>query len=245
MRLDARDPVAGGFGGEPGSGRAGGGQQAAGAPTAYPRALRIEWLRGLVRALDQRKTRGQSRFVIKFSSWSVTELALIREAFPEVPTCFLFRDPVEVMVSLRDDPPSWLTSILQFETTQRGARNLSSPTLEECSARLLAHFCRSALSAAGQDTLFLNYRSLPAAVWGALASHFSIGFAPGEIERMSELAQVNAKDIDRVQKFAGDSSVKQARASDLIRRLAATWTDEPYQELERRAREGKPGESVG
>ncbi len=213
-----------------------------GAPVTFPKELRSRWLRGLIRALDQRQPRFQKSFITKFSSWNVLESRFIRSTFPEVPCCFLFRDPVEVMVSLLDEPPAWLTAMLNFERSRRAARNIfpvaPMMTLEECSARLLADFCRAALGAPGQETLFLNYRSLPSAVWKAIASHFQITFTPLEIERMNELARVNAKDIQSVQKFDGDSTVKQRKASDLIRKMAATWVSEPIRQLElREARE--------
>jgi hypothetical protein len=210
-----------------------------GAPPTIPKPLRTRWLRGLVRALDQRQARHQAHFFVKFSSWSVTESRFIKDAFPGVPCCFLFRDPVEVMVSLLDDPPGWLNSALEFEMRQQASRNPSPgaprPTLEGCCARLLAHFCRSALATAGDDTLFLNYRSLPTAIWKAIASHFRVAYTPLEVKRMGELARVDAKDIHRVRRFEGDSTAKQARASDLIREMATLWADGPFRELERRA----------
>ena len=201
-----------------------------GAPATFPKPLRVQWLRGLIRALDQRQSRLQDHFFIKFSSWNVTESKLIKEAFPDVPSCFLFRDPVKVMVSLIHDPPGWLTATLDFERSRQASRT----TLEDHCARLLAHFCRSALETAGQDTLFLNYRDLPTAVWEVMANHFRIAFTPLEIERMHELARVNAKDIRGVQKFEGDSAAKQQKASEAIRRMAATWLDETFRQLESR-----------
>lgn len=210
--------------------------QILGAPATIPKPVRIQWLRGLVRALDQRQPRHQEHFFVKFSSWSVTESKFIKEAFPEVPCCFLFRDPVEVMVSLLGDPPGWLSAAMNHDRARRTSSGAPVPTPEESCARLLAHFCRTALQGVGPDTLFLDYRSLPAAVWQAMASHFRIGFTPLEIERMGELAKVDAKDIQGLRRFEGDSLVKQRKASDLIRAMAAKWLGEPIRQLEGRAR---------
>ena len=38
-------------------------------------------------------------YFVKFDSWNTLDLALIRRAFPDVPWIFLYRDPVEVIVS--------------------------------------------------------------------------------------------------------------------------------------------------
>ncbi len=60
---------------------------------------RRAWLQAIVSALGQRRHADEAHLFIKFESWSVLELALIREAFPDVPWVFLYRDPVEVLVS--------------------------------------------------------------------------------------------------------------------------------------------------
>jgi hypothetical protein len=210
-----------------------------GAPTNFPEPLRLRWLRGLIRALDQRRPRLQDSFFVKFSSWNVTAATFIKRAFPAVPCCFLYRDPVEVMVSLLDDPPGWLKATLDFEKARRASRNAPpgapGTTPEEHCARTLAHFCRSALEIPGRDTLFLNYRDLPSGVWSVMASHFGISFTPRERERMGELAGVDAKDIHGVRKFEGDGAIKQRKASGVIREMAATWALEPFRELESRA----------
>ena len=59
---------------------------------------RIEWLKWIVGALGQDRN-GEKYYFIKFDSWSAIDLDLIRRAFPEVPWVFLYRNPVEVIVS--------------------------------------------------------------------------------------------------------------------------------------------------
>src|SRR6185369_5327085 len=62
-------------------------------------AEHVSWLRGMVSALGQRRAPDDNRLFIKFDSWSIVYLGLIERAFPEVPWLFVYRDPVEVMVS--------------------------------------------------------------------------------------------------------------------------------------------------
>ena len=59
---------------------------------------RLELLRGLVAAFGQAGA-GDRHLFIKFDSWHVAALPLLREAFPGVPCWFLHRDPADIMRS--------------------------------------------------------------------------------------------------------------------------------------------------
>ena len=60
---------------------------------------RAAWLQWMVSALGQPRTGEEKNFFIKFDCWDTMELGLIEQAFPDVPWIFLYRNPVEVMVS--------------------------------------------------------------------------------------------------------------------------------------------------
>jgi hypothetical protein len=60
---------------------------------------RILWLRALVSALGQRWHGDEQRYFLKLDAWHTLDLPLIERAFPGVPWVFLYRDPLEVLVS--------------------------------------------------------------------------------------------------------------------------------------------------
>src|SRR2546427_4873978 len=60
---------------------------------------KIAWFQWMISALGQQRLGKEKHFFIKFDAWNVSELPLIRRAFPAVPWIFVYRDPVEVMVS--------------------------------------------------------------------------------------------------------------------------------------------------
>ncbi len=60
---------------------------------------RALWLRWMVCAFGQTRRGGERRFVLKLDAWHTLDLQLFRRAFPTVPWIFLYRDPVEVLVS--------------------------------------------------------------------------------------------------------------------------------------------------
>jgi hypothetical protein len=46
--------------------------------------------------------------IVKFTSFNVVQLEIIRAAFPEVPALFLFRHPAQILASYRRMPPAWM-----------------------------------------------------------------------------------------------------------------------------------------
>ena len=60
---------------------------------------RSTWLRWLLMAFGRKRTDAEKHYFIKFDSWTTLEMGLILEAFPGVPWVFLYRDPLEVLVS--------------------------------------------------------------------------------------------------------------------------------------------------
>jgi len=68
-----------------------------------PREIQVSWVRAMAAALGQPRC-GEQALYIKTDCWHIHQIDLIREAFPEVPWIFLYRDPIEVMVSQQRVP---------------------------------------------------------------------------------------------------------------------------------------------
>src|SRR5215210_2699382 len=62
-------------------------------------AERVRWLRGIVSALGRPRHGGERTYVLKLDAWAVCNLATLRRAFPDVPWVFVFREPLQVLVS--------------------------------------------------------------------------------------------------------------------------------------------------
>jgi hypothetical protein len=193
---------------------------------------RIVWLRGMIGAMGRKRSGGEHRFFIKFDSWNTLDMDIIERAFPDVPWIFLYRNPIEVMVSHMKKPGSQMI---------RGVMNRLLPGVpvteimqmpgEEYCARVLAQFCKLALQRShSQNALFVNYDRLPGVVLGEIAEHFGASFSPGEIERMNSGAQFDAKNPGLP--FSPDSEAKRDGANDAVRSAAAEWLDPLYERLE-------------
>jgi gluconate kinase len=192
---------------------------------------RIEWLRWIVGALGQPRN-GEKYYFIKFDSWSAFDLDLIRRAFPDVPWIFLYRNPVEVIVSQMRLRGAYMIPG-KMENMLPGAdfdEILRMPPEEYC-ARILARICLAALDCAGtRGALMINYDQLPGAVTSIITKHFGAEFTPAEIERMKSAARFNAKKPSLF--FEPDAETKRKEANEAARRAAEKWLDPLYEQLE-------------
>ncbi|HEX4739089.1 MAG TPA: hypothetical protein VH331_16170 [Allosphingosinicella sp.] len=164
-------------------------------------------LRAMAGALGRR---GGRPFVVKLDFWQALALALYRRAFPTVPWLFLFRDPVEVLVS---------------QMNRRGAETMPGimpelgvdPAAPEPVqiAQALARICEAAADAAAAGGgLFVDYADLPEAVFSAILPHFRVD--PGETRPL--MAAAAARDAKTPsQPFESDAQTKRAQADEEIR----------------------------
>jgi hypothetical protein len=184
--------------------------------------------------------------VLKFSSWNTLFCDLLTEAFPDSPWILSLRDPVEVGVSLLNQPAGWMrdvegpASALRKHVDPEGATQ--SP--EEFVARLYGAFCTAALRLDPGRGRLVHYETLPAAVWDTVAQHFSQSIDDRQRERMAQAARINAKaPVGKAVEFAGDATAKQAAASAGLREAIESFARPPLQRLqELHARRGEARE---
>lgn len=191
---------------------------------------RMHWLRAMVSALSRRRHPGEKRVFIKFDSWHAVDLPLIRSAFPSVPWIFLYRDPVEVMVSHQNMPGAQMVpGLISFSLDMTTEAAMPMPR-EEYRARVLAKICGAALEHASCGGRFVNYRDLLEGFGPVLTEHFGVGFTPEEIDRMRETAKFDAK--APFEQFSPDNAKKKVAATPAIRTACETWLGPVYDRLE-------------
>lgn len=175
-------------------------------------------LRAMVLAFGRPRDGGEQRLFVKLDSWHALALPLFERAFPGTPWLFLYRDPLEVMVSQRREPGAQMvpqlvaSSIFGLEPMTPGP---------DYTARVLNRICTAAAEAlASPRGLAFNYRDLPETFDTRILPHF--GFAPDAAERaaMHDALGVDAK--SPTMPFTPDSAAKQAAASTHLRALTQT-----------------------
>ncbi|HQU82890.1 MAG TPA: sulfotransferase [Pyrinomonadaceae bacterium] len=196
-----------------------------------PDETKIEWLKWLVNAFAQPREH-EKHFFIKFDSWNTLDLGLIKRAFPDVPWIFMYRNPVEVIVSHKRQPGMQMIpgQIQQLSAGISFEESLQMPPEEFC-ARILAKMSESALNFADDKRgKFINYTQLLEVFFAEILDHFKLDFNDEELEKMRFAAQFNAKNTGLP--FAPDSESKRKEAGEIAINSAGKFADPLYEKLE-------------
>jgi hypothetical protein len=195
------------------------------------------FLRGVVHALGQRRSGSEQHLFIKFACTSFAQLERITRIWPHVPWLFLYRDPIETIVSNVNDPPTWLTDddwrvLASITGTTPDA--VAAMSLTERCARSIGSFYSQAHALANNQSLLLNYNQLSVPVISNVLKFFQVSPSAQELEAIARTSGVYAKEISGTRPFVADAEAKQKSASTLIREMSARWAEEPYRRLEQK-----------
>jgi hypothetical protein len=185
-----------------------------------------------LRAMFHAYGRGAQHLFVKLDAWHTRALPLLRRAFPDTPWIFLYRDPVEVLVShLRQRgghtvpgivPPEWFG--LTPEDTLQPERDFI--------AHILAQTCRAALKSDRDGGLLVNYAELPEALFARILPHFGVAPDPEARDAMEAAAARNSK--APATRFRPDGETKQREADPDLRAVAERHLGRIYAALEAR-----------
>lgn len=200
------------------------------------------FLRAAVNALGQCRTGNERRLFIKFSCCSTSQLERITRIWPTVPWIFLYRDPVETIVSNMTTVPAWLLDEdrrILAHVTGASPEEVARMPLEELCARSIgsffatAHRCFSAAhTLANPSSMLLNYNQLSVPALTSILDFFKIQASNEELERIASSSRTYSKEISGARRFTPDADAKQRVASDLVRKMAERWAMKPYHLLE-------------
>lgn len=179
---------------------------------------------------------GPVDYFVKFSPASGFQLERLRKIWPSVPWVFVYRDPVEIIVSNLRDLPSWLNHHEDKRMAALLARleedELGSLSSEEFSARVLGRLFQVVADNLSGNGLLLNYREFSEHRVIDLMKFFGLDVNPEERNRIASSLRKYAKDGTRERAFVHDSAAKQNAASDEVRLASTTWANDSYQKLE-------------
>jgi hypothetical protein len=194
-------------------------------------------LRGVVHVLGQLRTGNEQHLFVKFACCSFAQIERITRIWPHVPWVFLYRDPVETIVSnLRNVPPWLLDNDRRILASIIGATpgEVAEMKLEELCARTVGSFFSIAHRVADANSMLVNYNQLSVPVISSVLRFFKISPAADELSAIERASRVYSKEASGTRAFVADSTAKRELASDLIREMAATWATEPYRRLEQK-----------
>jgi hypothetical protein len=197
------------------------------------------FLRSVVHALAQRRTQDVRHLFIKFACCSFAQLERIKRIWPNVPWLFLYRDPVETIVSNMRDVPPWL-----IDNDRRVLSSLigddSEMSLEELCARTIGALYSTAYKLADANSMLLNYKQLSVPVIANVLNFFKVDLSTEELETIARTTKAYSKEASGTRAFVADTDTKQRLASDLVREMSERWANEPYRLLENLVNHANP-----
>lgn len=181
-------------------------------------AQRIVWLRRLMALHLRALAPCADHLVIKWPGLIALYIGDIEAAFPRVPAIFLYRNPIEVLVSARLAPLGNTDIVKEVHLAlPLGKRWLEYSGLER-TALLMANICRHVMPA--RDVRLVDYASLPGAIIDDIAPYFGLDLSVEALARMREACRYHAKAPQGEILFHADSSKKCAMANEHERRVA-------------------------
>lgn len=196
----------------------------------------VDLFRNTVLSLGQRRDSRDRFFVVKLPCDATMAIPLIREAFPDVPHLFIYRDPVEVLVSALKHPTQDifynerllqrpLNELVEFNTLSKNA----ALALNAICDHFLRHFNP-------KSCMVLNYADLNGKkemrkMMTALTSFLSMDVTEQALDEMCNELGIYSK--DRSLAFKNDSIEKRAMASANITQMVELHMMETYNKLER------------
>ena len=183
---------------------------------AMVQTKRPEWLEWLVSALGQARGPKQNRYAIKLDSWHIRSFAMFRAAFPEVPWIFVYRDPLEVLVSqLRRPGLHASPGAMDPAIVGMSVGDITGLTRQQWCVRVLEGFMTAALENSDDPLgMFVDYRELPGAIGGKIARHFGLELTRDDEARVDAATRMDAK--NPMTEFASDGEAKLTQMDCLV-----------------------------
>ena len=189
----------------------------------------------------------EQRAFFKIQSVGSRHIHVFRHAFPTTPWIFVYRDPVQVMMShlaYGYRKANCLRSLHQPPTTTQqlikdhGYKSPSQLAPEEFCAAHLATITESALHNLQSDSLHghaVNYEQLPKALYKhILPKHWGVAVSDAHVENILQTASKYSKGRgdSRKQEWQEDSQKKEEKASDEVRDAAKIFMQSSYEALQ-------------
>ena len=196
----------------------------------------------------------EERVFFKFQSVTTRNLPVFLKAWPQVPWIFVYRDPVQVMMShVRDGvdhancarqrhrPPSIVKQIVnKYGSSHTPRLDVTSMPAEFYCAAHLASITESAVSALEDEThhnakrgIPVVYDSLPNILYEKiLPDHWGVPITSTEIENIQRVSEKYAKGRgSRAGTFQSDSERKEHEASDAVKQAAELFLNPSFDML--------------
>jgi len=194
------------------------------------------WLRWMMTALGHAAAAGQRHTVVKLDTWTTIDLDVVLAAFPSVPWVFVYRDPIDILVSqMSHRGYHVIPGGLSEATVGIDAATAVELPPEEYAARVMRRIGDTALASMDDGRgLLVEYGELPRAVVDRIAAHFGLSTTAADVGAMLAVVGRDAK--NPAVAFVDDTARKRAAATPAVSEAAERWLRPMYRQLEQRRR---------
>lgn len=175
-------------------------------------------VRAIVAALGRRRGTGAERLFIKTDAWHTLLMSQLHAAFPAVPWVYLFRDPLEVLVSHQGMPGIQIVAGIMPEALFGIASGTTMPPLDYAAMALEAIGQAAITHRALGDGLFVGYPDLVKAGPNTIAEHFRLVLNEADRAVMTDAARHDSKAAGQI--FEPDNERKRAMGSAAVQQVA-------------------------
>ncbi|MFZ6723520.1 sulfotransferase [Undibacterium sp. Ji49W] len=195
----------------------------------------LDLLRQLVSLLGQKRHAHETHFFIKFDSWHMPWLAFIRQAFPDTPFIFLYREPDAVLAShRRQRGPQMIPGLLDITRLDVHCQSVPAADMDSYAAAVLEALFRSALEQVAASRLhLLNYSQLPAILWNQLFKLFALECDEAQLFSLKARSTLHSK--HRHMSYLGDPPATEQQVEQVLElnENATKQCQIVYEELEK------------
>lgn len=214
-------------------------------PGSCSKEQAADFFKNVIYMMGRTNNPDEKYMFFKIQSAGSKFLSVLGVAFPDTPWIFVYRDPVEVMMSHLDipqmqravclrstrRPPKMITDMAKSK-----GKDMKSISPEEFCAMHLATLCQSALDEFHRTDKgeFVNYVDLPNILIDyIIPDHFNIPIDAEEARNIHEVSSVYSKGShNRDKEWKEDSQTKQEHASEAILKASETWLLPTFKALE-------------
>lgn len=187
----------------------------------------------------------EERVFFKFQSITSRAISTFQMAFPTVPWMYVYREPVQVMMShVKDDPKlkkAICTRSRNFppkeikDIAERHGKNVNALNPSEYCASHLAMLTESAVNNLNEMAIPVAYDQLPSMMWEQIMpAIFGRPLTQTEIDNLTEISKSYSKGGSRKDKkgdFVSDSAEKEKKAPEAVREAAEEYLKQSFDQL--------------
>ncbi len=205
-----------------------------------PPQEKLDALRRVIGALADAARPDQDKVILKLSSWNALHLPLLEQALPSVPKLFVYREPEEILVSLRDEPANWMRRAghrvhagLFLGVPPPQAMDTPLAFAAQVLGRVLAAVADSVQRPGrAANWLLVPYATLPGALTARILPWLGLDPTGMESEILNLGLASHAKDRDGTRLFLSDRARKRAAMTGELEELVSKLVRDAYERLD-------------